>query len=252
MPRSILISLALVSLALGVACGFLCPRVDVSVSEGGKYCREISPTAFHGVSDNDFHRAGGAFQFRMSDRDGLLVSLAAEGMMRELITVTDKLRIDISFGTTAPVSEVEWKKARLLQPIPEQGETTEQLLSGQDPTAVGADKVTRDERSFVYNGRKFAKSGDLWHFVRPALLSAEKGNVALQSWNGWEAGGKTSGEGKVFVDVYQLATGRRIAVIEGYRCGYTPDVVLQAYWVTDRDLVLPSTLRPSFILCHLD
>jgi hypothetical protein len=198
----------------------------------------------------NFTSNGGRFQFRLraSGPHPVLVSLEVEDIKQgKMSLIGPKCRIDSSVpGGAAPIVDEEWDKALPLEPF---GETdpTRRLIKGSEPD-VGS---SRDPRRFDYKGHLFEKSGGVWDGVRPVLLSPGEALVALQSWNGTIPFGN-SGEGNFYVDFYNASTGAQLAVIKGYRDGWTPDSALRGYWIGGRDFVQPFLLKASFLLCHFE
>jgi hypothetical protein len=92
----------------------------------------------------------------------------------------------------------------------------------------------------VLNGHVLPKSGDIWMQFWEFGFSLNESYVSLLSFNGWYDAGRASHDGPFFIDVYETAQGRRLALIRGSWCDFTPDGVLtNLRWISGRDLVFP-------------
>jgi hypothetical protein len=120
-------------------------------------------------------------------------------------------------------------------------------LEGPEPPEY----VEKDSRTLTINGHLLAKSGDIW---RSRFLAPEDKYVALSSFNGWWAAGRAARDAPFFIDVYETTRGKRIALIRGSWCDFTPDGVLnELRWISDQDLVFPYGFeKRDIVVCHLD
>jgi hypothetical protein len=99
-----------------------------------------------------------------------------------------------------------------------------------------------EERPFEFHGSQFAKSGAIWAqtFRGAALLSPDQAWLVLQS----RERKNPSGAVKVFFDVFNAETGKKVVMIEGnyssINNGDDPDGVLaKAGWLTERYFIVP-------------
>ncbi len=116
----------------------------------------------------------------------------------------------------------------------------------------------------VYQGKKFPKSGLTWPEALPShysLLSPDGSSLAVQSWDGWfscggdDIWGSCRGDGYYYVDIYNIASGRRLLALKGEVHGseapYEPYRV--SSWISNRYYVLP--LDPKdlrrFVICDV-
>jgi hypothetical protein len=78
--------------------------------------------------------------------------------------------------------------------------------------------------------------------------------VSLQSFNGWWDEGRGSHDGPFFIDVYESQEGKRVALIRGSWCDFTPDGVLTSLrWISERDLAFPYGWdKRDVVVCHFD
>jgi hypothetical protein len=225
----------------------------IRIEEGARYCKIL--TLPRPLSDADPSKSylGIQYEFRRqpnAPQQYFFTPLAGFGdrgpfnVYRLVISNPKQIKV---------ATKEEWENGKPVGLIPMGGEMVEDVIEGTPPPSDGR-LVTTDERIFRYAGRKLEKSGDLWEAGRSVLFSSGKSHAALQSWNGWSAG-KTSGDGPFFVDIYQLGTGKRIALIRGERCGITPEFVLEyTLWLTDTDFVMPFPFdrKPEILVCHFD
>jgi hypothetical protein len=97
-----------------------------------------------------------------------------------------------------------------------------------------------------FHGFQFAKSGDIWPGER-ARLSPDQSWIVLLSSSGSVhetpdsqiALGFGRDRGKLFMDVYNADTGKKLITIVATYLGINPQALNQALWVTERYFILP-------------
>ena len=104
------------------------------------------------------------------------------------------------------------------------------------------------DSALVFQGRTYSRSGEVWG---SAVASSDGRWLALLGYTGspaakakpnplpWLGGGEPA-EGRIFVEIYNTATGRKIAAVDREYSGFGPSLILeQAEWVADRYFILP-------------
>jgi len=166
--------------------------------------------------------------------------------------VTPKYRITLTVPVrVVAATEEEWNLSTPARRWPDAAEMTYGLLGGG--TGPNLREGERDRRELRLGGHLLERTGNIWAPDKPILLSASKKYVALQSWDGWSAAGKSPYAGKLYIDVYEVSTGRALARIHGKWSDWTPEgAQAEVYWLSDNDLIAPFDWdERSFLLCHL-
>jgi hypothetical protein len=140
-----------------------------------------------------------------------------------------------------PVTETEWEGASVSQ-LSESG-ANGKLIRGQP---------------LSFQNRVFAPSGSYWLFPpEDASRVTQDGNyLVLHSWSGiiqTDLTVKTILEGSYFVDVFEVATARRVAKIFGDFSGFDPQRPLsRAVWIDSETYIVPLTedLR-RLLICNI-
>jgi hypothetical protein len=132
-------------------------------------------------------------------------------------------------------SDEEWKDGtEILRSFV--GDHVKALIDGPSPTSGGR-LVKSDPRPYHPNGRLLAKSGDIWLGIK---VAPDNRYAALLSFDGWWDGARAPRDGHFYIDVYNLETSRRVALLNGYWTNWNfDDKLAQLQWVTNRDLLLP-------------
>jgi hypothetical protein len=129
-----------------------------------------------------------------------------------------------------PASEDAWEQAT---PVP----------LTQKPAVVFDPKPNQP---LEFNGFKFAKIGEVWNESR---LSPDRTWIVIQSWSGradYSEGPLSTAclpfgcRGKLFFEVFNADTGRRISTIVGTYSGPNPGgLIRQTAWVAERYFLIP-------------
>jgi hypothetical protein len=166
----------------------------------------------------------------------------------QAIPLQQKYRIGLTdLGAIRPATDSEWESGKEL----ELRRARAVKLQGAEPQTH---PVERDDRTLVLNGHVLPKSGDIWMQFMEFRFSLNDTYVALSSFNGWYDAGRASHDGPFFIDVYETAQGKRVALIRGSWCDFTPDGLLaDLAWISERDLVFPyGWEKRDMIVCHFD
>jgi hypothetical protein len=169
---------------------------------------------------------------------------------RMLVTAKYRFSLSPPIRVTAATDE-EWNASIEARRWPGWTETTYRILGPTIGPEVPEGK--KDPREFRVAGRLFERSGNIWEIYRPILFSPDKRYVALQSWDGWFLDGKASYGGKLYIDLYDVASGKPLARVRGKWWDWTPNGSMsETSWLTENDLILPFDwdLR-NFLVCHL-
>ncbi len=123
----------------------------------------------------------------------------------------------------------------------------------------------KPDQKLIYQGKEFAKTGAKWPFAFGISHVSQDGSfLAVNSWDGIQASngddspilGREYLDGQYFVDVYNVASGRRILAIDGHFHGVGPDEMFRnSAWISKRYFVLPldwtNKLR-NFVICDVE
>jgi hypothetical protein len=233
-----------------------------AVEEGKQYCEVVTvPTAWAASSPGK-QWLGLPLQYRWpaDSRHEILVSpepqaevdLFTDQKFTGRMLVTAKYRISLSppIRVTA-ATEMEWNAGIEARRWPGVNEFPDELQDAPTPQDIPEGK--KDPREFRHHGRLFDRSGNIWDLPRPVLFSPARRYVALQSWDGWYYAGKAPYSGRLYIDLYDAASGKALARVRGKWSDWTPAGSLgETYWLTENDLILPFDwdLR-NFLVCHL-
>jgi len=218
-------------------------RVSAELKDGSQFCSEVRvPKAWEGIPD-PFEMSG--IYSGTRDRSGILFSLQIPSAADREAT-KEKYWIDLDHrGQIRPATDDEWKAAPPLEQV--SGSNAKLTFDGNEPSGV----VRKDRRSLFFNGNKFTKKGDIWY--APGLTHGDK-YLVLMSYDGYSAGPKSAIEGDYYIEVFNVKTGKRLAMIEGqsrYDAPYIPFRGL--YWLSDRDLVFLYGMEArNLIVCRFD
>jgi hypothetical protein len=241
---------------MGVAtlgCCLLFPRTSIGVEQGGPACVVLTvPQPASDIARGSYWF--NPYEFRWPDKThaSILFSLQSTyGNSGPYPAYRVSLAAPASIQTA---TKEDWDAGVEAALVPDRARSNakSEFLEGPPPP-LSNPPATKDVRTFTYNGRSFRKSGNLWLPFEPVLVAPGNGYVALQSWDGWVAGGRTSGDGSFFIDIYDASKERRIALVSGRRCNITPEYIFYSSgWLTDRDLVMPFPFdrEPQILVCH--
>jgi hypothetical protein len=236
---------AFLSLA-GCACWPLRPASTARVKEGDQYCTVVHIPRPWSIVPMDAVVAHGLYR-NVSPSDGFLFSIddpssttPSEHPDRERYWIGLTHR-----GQIRPATADEWEHSQAIGVWNRSG-----ALKLQGPELPNH-PVETDPRILMLNGRALPKSGDIWVGFAE---SPQTSYVSLSSFNGWWDAGRAAHDGPFFIDVYGTTSGKRIALIRGSWCDYTPDGVLnELRWISDRDLVFPyGSEKRDIVVCHFD
>jgi hypothetical protein len=231
------------------------PKIDMAVREGGKYCSVVQiPGAWQLPSpcgsNCSAHLADFAFRWPLESKDTVLIGLKLNeyGGPNGASYTTNGFRLSLSSPSTAvPATDQEWQQAKSAKLFKEALDY--KYLQGPRPN-LDVRHPDPDRSVWVYEGKKLQKSGNYWFRT---VLAPNHGYVALQSFN---SDGFISrfGEGNLYIDIYEVTTGKRISLLQGHRCGYEPDYVFATTgWLTNQDFVIPFDFeKRELIFCHFD
>lgn len=260
--RTMLIATVYVSTTALNACGQVGTSMRFTVEEGKQYCEVLTlPTPWAAKSPGK-EWLGYRLQYRWP-REGRGEILVKPEPQEEVdYTTVEKLtgrmletptyRITLSHPVqVSSASAQEWNAGIEARRWPAPAEDTNNWIGGGIEPDL--EDGQRDPREFRYLGRLFDRSGQIWAGFAPVLFSPAKRYVALQSWDGWYQGGKTSHSGHLYIDLYDARSGNSMARIHGKWSDWTPDGSFSpTAWLTENDLILPFDwdLR-SILLCHI-
>jgi len=236
---------AFLSLA-GCGCWPLRPASTARVKEGNQYCTVVHTPRPWSILPLDAFVAHGLYR-NVSSGDGFLftiddpsVTTPGEHPDPERYWISSTHRGQIRTATNA-----EWVGSDEIGHLI--GSAQLAKLEGPEPPEY----VEQDSRTLTINGHLLAKSGDIW---RSRFLAPGNRYIALSSFNGWWDAGRAARDGPFFIDVYEAAHGKRLALIRGSWCDFTPDGVLnELRWISDRDLVFPyGSEKRDIVVCHFD
>ena len=185
------------------------------------------------IRDYEF-RVGGLLgtRFLVAGRVDFGTELTQEG--RRLYT-TNKYEVDLS-DPKAPVRPEDneaWKSATIIS-----------LTRKRAFDLAGV-----REKPIEFHGFVFDKSGELWAGL-DNLLSPDQALLVLQSWTGTAAiydgpydigwGLLVGYRGKVFFDIFNADSGKKLLTIQGrYATGNPEGVINRTAWVTERYFIVP-------------
>ena len=160
----------------------------------------------------------------------------------------NKYRVDLSdpAGIAQPADEKEWQSGAI---IPDT-----RLV---DYSRNFAPLRFLNSEPLVFNSRQFAKTGDIWA-GQCARLSPDRSWIVLLSSSGTIAkrdeflifGGRD--KGKLFLDFYNVETGKRLITIVGSYLDINPQALNQGLWVTERYFILPlGAHRERSLVCDV-
>jgi hypothetical protein len=217
--------------------------ITASVKEGIQYCAIVHiPQPWDLPPDY----ADGAAVYRLpANGDAFLFSLQNPFVGRPT-PIAQKYRIDLVHrGAIRSATDAEWEAAKEIQYVPTSAEPLK--LDGAEPQEL---PIVKDNRTLTVNGHLLPKSGDIWmHFPR-----VRTPYIILTSFNGWWAEGKAANDGPFFIDVYEPTAGKRLALVRGHWCLFTPDGVLNRLrWISNRDLAFPFGFETrDIVVCRFE
>jgi len=139
---------------------------------------------------------------------------------------------------------IKHKNQVVLQPL---GEAERQRGTVIDLSENAANTQLTDGHPLSFQGKAFAPSGPYWLFPPgDASRVSQNGNyLALQSWSGIIQTDLTVRkilEGSYFIDVYEVATGRRVENVFGDFSGFDVRRPLsRAVWIDSEMYIMPLT-----------
>jgi len=147
-----------------------------------------------------------------------------------------------------PATDLEWEKASQIE------------LSRHSVANFGGSSLPQVPE-IKYAGKGFPKNGSFWAYDwAAALLSPDGRWLAIQTYDGKlpppenrGLRGYLPGEGRFFVDLYEVATGRKRVTIRGrFDDIYASEVWQDTAWLSDPYLVLPfHTHKEAFVICDM-
>jgi len=124
------------------------------------------------------------------------------------------------------------------------------LVPSREPAWPG---VVTNGQPFVYASHTFIPSGPKWvrDSIGSTLLSKDKTYLALISWDGrWDFGNPFAmiewlrRDGRYFVDLYHVPSGRKLGLIQGTFHDVPPDGFTDSsFWIDGPKFVLPLDTR---------
>jgi hypothetical protein len=134
-----------------------------------------------------------------------------------------------------PATEKEWEDGTM---IPDSRESNGKTFANQ--------RFLTNAQPLPFRGFLFAKSGDIWSGDW-ARLSPDHSWIVLLSSSGSVHSSHESqielgfgrDKGKLFMDVYNVDTGKKLVTIVGTYLNINPAALDQALWVTERYFMLP-------------
>jgi hypothetical protein len=177
------------------------------------------------------------YEFRVADLLGTKFLIAGLILPEKKYT-TNKYEVDLS-DPKAPVLAVEDRVWDSATRIPVSQESTVKTIPTLDP-----------EYQIQFKGKVCPKSGYYWATPSDAAdrLSPDQAWLVLQSWTGSVDKGAEMHvfnwgwryHGKVFFDVFNAETGKKVFTIEGTYSNFDQDSTLaQTFWVTERYFIVP-------------
>jgi len=156
-----------------------------------------------------------------------------------------------------PATDLEWEKAT---PI-ELSQKSVAKFNYRLPTGVVTEDPLPRVPEIEYVGKRFPKRGEFWARADfGAILSPDGRWLAIQTYDGkppppehQAARGYLPGEGRFFVDLYEVATARKRVTIRGEFEDISASEVWQdTAWLMERYLVLQFHIRKeAFVLCDM-
>jgi len=139
----------------------------------------------------------------------------------------NKLWVSLQSGKVRSATQTEWESGQLVP---------------QSSYIKGRSYEPKTEEGVLLEGKLFRKSGPQWPILgEHARISPDEKWLAVQSWQGQDYGngdiiapwGKP---GRFFIDLYEVSSGQRVAVIEGiHRDDLRADVPLTVtFWLESR------------------
>lgn len=133
--------------------------------------------------------------------------------------------------------------------------TTEQAwesatrVSTRQRSAISQLYIPKPNQALEYRGVRFNKSGEFWSY-EGGSVSPDQSWLVLQSWTGSASSGSGTGfgkcfpfgcRGKIFLDIFNLDTSKKIFTIEGTYSGGDPDgnLLRSTEWLTERYFIVP-------------
>jgi hypothetical protein len=160
----------------------------------------------------------------------------------------NRYKVDLSdrAGIAQPANEKEWQSGAIVPDI--------RLV---DYSRNFARMHFINDEPLVFNGRQFRKTGDVWA-GQCARLSPDRSWIVLLSSSGTIAkrdeflssGGRD--QGTLFLDFYNVDTGKKWITIVGVYSDINPQAVNQGLWVTERYFILPlGAHRERCLVCDV-
>ena len=236
---------AFLSLA-GCGCWPLRTTITARVKEGDQYCTIVHIPRPWSIPPEHIVSVDGLYR-NVSSGDGFLFSLNNRSFTTpKEIPDREKYWISLAHrGEIRAATEADWAGGKAIGPLV--GSVQLPKLEGPEPPEY----EQQDSRTLTVNGHLLPKSGDIW---RGRSMAPGDRYVVLSSFNGWWDAGRAARNGPFFIDVYETTHGKRVALIRGSWCDFTPDGVLNELgWISDRDLVFPyGAEKRDIVVCHFD
>jgi hypothetical protein len=195
---------------------------------------------------NEIYDYGDYYAFRVS---GLLHStFLIAGLIPPEGYTTNKYEVDLS-DPKSPARAVDdntWDSATSIPFLQRKGMFMNGFFTKTQP--------------LVFHGFQFTKTGEFWAINENSRLSPDETWIVLQSWTGSsESGGETGFgscfpwgcRGKVFLDVSNVISGKKLLTLEGtYSAGSPEDLLKGTGWLTERYFIVPlGTHRERCLVC---
>ncbi len=231
--------------------------MTLSVAQGKQYCEVFRiPTAW--ATPIEYWQRFTSIEYRwpVNTRTEIMISppprqeadhLRPTGRMAQLYKYRFALTLPVRLK---PVTEDEWMVGSYAELWPGHGEYTDDMLGGESHAVPPGYR----EKKWLKLAPFLPRSGNIWSYYTPALLSPGGGNyLVLQSWNGWrDPQGATSNFAELFLDIYRWPSKAVVAKIVGNSGAWLPESVLdQTHWLTNNDLIMAFDDVQGFLYCHI-
>ena len=258
--RSSVASYGLILLVTAGAPLYAAERITVELKAGeGVVCGELNTPrpwtvpphnpsyTYPGIKEGSFSWWGADFELRQGKR--LLISVFTDaglyqGKPTGRLDSLDRYAVVSENGklALAPAAEEDWQAARVLS------------HSKQKP---GQAKTPRDGQPLDFLNHLFITSGrHWWNPITFTYLSPDSSAIALLSWDGTvhlpETYGSHRYNGRYFIDLYRVPTGRRLALIQGRFQDVSPEFATLGFWIEGPTYILPTSKdMRRIVLCEV-
>jgi hypothetical protein len=193
------------------------------------------------------------YEFRISGLQGTKFLIRGSERIIDTHYTTNIYEADFSdpSAVAQPATEEEWKIGTVVS-MP------------RDTSTSGARVTDRRNNYAELDGRRFTRTGDGWGTAR---LSPDRTVLVVESWSGTlgRCGGSNvpgdlslgcidirGSHGKLFFDVYNTGTGKKVVTLTGKFSVILPGEVLdKTGWVTERYFIVPlDQKRERCLVCE--